>query len=350
MAKHISQFEAEQSDLVKGLEAQIDEKDRIINDIRKEAGNLEVLFNSLLANVSAIKPKAVQYKPHFDDEKSEVQAVMQICDGHMGAVQEADEIEGFNEYNPEICKARQMDYADRFIKYVDKHRKNYRIDECNVLVTGDLISGDIHQELQVTNAFPAPVQVVKAAEVLAEQMALISQAFSIVRVHFIGADNHGRLTKKPQAKQEGMNSFNYLVGVLAEAYLSQHINIDFNIYPMYEKVVQVGNRNYLITHGHGIRGWGGYPWYGVDRKMGKEAQARMRAIMEEHSKLREIGFHKFVFGHYHTNVETEMYMCCPSVQGTDAYDHQNGRFSGPAQAGWLVHPRWKETGREIFEL
>ena len=307
MAKTVAQFEAEQSDLVKGLEAQLEEKDRIIKDIRKESGNLEVLFNSLLANVSAIKPKAVQYTPHVDTTRSKVEAVMQITDGHMGAVQEADEIEGFNEFNPSICRDRQLDYADRFAKYVDKQRRNYVIDHCHVLVTGDLISGDIHHELQVTNAFPVTVQVVEAAKVLSEQIALLAQDFGIVTVHFIGADNHGRLTKKPQSKQEGYNNFNYLVGKLAEAYLTDHSNVDFNIYPVYEKVITVGNRNYLVSHGHGMKAWMGIPYYAADRKAGKEAQARMQLIMDQKMKAMEAGFHKMVVGHFHVPIDAPMY-------------------------------------------
>jgi len=35
---------------------------------------------------------------------------MQISDGHMGAVQDSDEIEGFGVFDPEICEQRQIKY------------------------------------------------------------------------------------------------------------------------------------------------------------------------------------------------------------------------------------------------
>jgi len=350
MAKSLDQFNVEQSESNQELQRRLAEKDRILESYKKNHGQLEIFFNAVLGAIVPIDPRPLAYKSSFEKGGSVVEAVMQITDGHMGAVQEPDEVEGFNEFGPEICRARQIDYATRFCKHTDRNRLSHNINKCNVIVTGDLISGDIHQELQVTNAFPATVQVVEAAKVLAEQLTIICQNFDSVEVHFIGADNHGRLTKKPQAKQEGLNSLNYLVGILAQAYTKKFPNLKFNVYPMHEKVITCMNRNYLITHGHGIRAWMGIPWYSVERKVGKESQARMQLIMDQKLKMSEVGFHKFIFGHFHTPIDTIMYSCAGSVQGTDAYDHTAGRYAPPSQAAWFIHPKYKEFGRVDFEL
>jgi len=350
MAKSLQSFEAEQSEFVRQLQAQLNTKDQILDDYKKSHGQLEIFFNALLASVSAIKPKPVVYQAKDQHDTTEIEAVLQITDMHMGAVQEADEIEGFNEYNPEICEARCMDLIHRLNRYTDRKRLSYTINNCSVLVTGDLISGDIHQELQVTNAFPITVQVVRAAQVLSQQIHLLSQNFKNVKVHFIGADNHGRLTRKPQAKQEGLNSMNYLVGILAKAYLDKCTNVAFNIYPQYEKVVTVLTRNYLISHGHNMKAWLGIPYYAADRKLGKEFTARMQLIMDQKLKASEIGFHKMIVGHFHVPINHPQYQFGGSVQGTDAFDHKDGRFAVPSQAIWFVHPKYKEMSREDFEL
>lgn len=350
MAKSLDEFNVTNSEIFIEMQRQLDQKDRILDSYKKNHGQLEMFFNAVISSIEAIKPKPRVYVKKTIDTSTDVIAVMQIADAHMGAVQMPDEVEGFNEFNPEICRTRQLNFAHRFNRWVDRSRASHNINECAVLVTGDLISGDIHQELQVTNAFPVTVQVVEAARVLAEQMVELSQNFTSVEVHFIGADNHGRLTKKPQAKQEGLNSMNYLVGELAKAYLDKINNVNFNIYPMHEKVVHVGHRNYLITHGHGMRAWMGIPWYSAERKVGKEATARMQLIMDQKMKMHEAGFHKFIFSHFHTPINTQMYSCCGSVQGTDAYDHVAGRYAVPSQAGWLVHPKYNDISREDFEL
>ena len=350
MAKTIDEFRSENSEQVLELQAQLLEKDRILEAYKRGHGQLEVFFNSMESSIKAIKPKPVIYVPGTAVGKSKVEAVMQITDGHMGAVQDANEIEGFNAFNPDLCRSRQVDFASRFCKFVDRMRSGYPIKKCNVLVTGDLISGDIHRELQVTNAFPVTVQVVKAADVLVEQLAIVCQDFEEVVVHFIGEDNHGRLTKKPEAKQAGLNSLNYLVGVLAKAYLRDFCNLKFFIYPMHEKVVTCLNRNYLIAHGHGIRAWMGIPWYSVERRSAKEAQARMQLIMNHKLKMAEVGFHKMVAGHFHTDIDTDLYAFGPSVQGTDAYDHQCGRYSVAGQVAWLIHEHHGDFARVNFKL
>jgi len=331
------------------LRRQLKEKDEILKNYRLEHGKLEIFFKAITEQLQPITPIQPLYVK-TNKKGSPVEAVMQISDAHMGAVQLMEEIEGCNNFSPEICRNRQIDYVRRFIRWVELHRNVYVIPEVSILVTGDLLSGDIHQELQVTNAFPVPVQCVKAGEVLSEQVALIAPYFKKVKVHFIVADNHSRLTKKPQSKEEGYNSYNYIVGKLAELHLAKHPNVQFNIYPMFEKVVQVSERQYLIAHGHNIRGWMGIPWYSVERHVGKEAMNRMEIIMNEQSRMKEIGFHKYIFGHYHTPFDHPHYSCCGSVSGTDAYDHKSGRHAEPSQSSWLVHPKHGEFNRINFNL
>ena len=348
--KDVGDFRDEQSELVQELRGQITEKDQVLGDYKKAHGKLQDFFGKLSMAIKPVLPLDSVYEKGSGAVGSPCVAVMRISDGHMGSVQMPDEIEGFGEFNPELCRSRQIDYAQRYCKWVDVHRTGYQIDEVAVIVTGDLISGDIHEELRVTNAFPTPVQCVRAAEVLVEQIRIVASDFAKVTVHFLVEDNHARLTKKPQAKEAGYNSLNYVVGKLAEMYLSQIANVEFNIYPQFEKVVHVLNRQYLISHGHGIRGWMGVPWYGIERHVGKEAQSRLQIIMNDVTRAKDVGFHKYIFGHLHTYFETEMYSCCPSVSGTDAYDHKNGRHGDPGQSGWLVHPKYAEFNWINFKL
>lgn len=337
------------SEQFRELERQLNEKDTILENYKKDHGKLELFFNKIYDYITPVLPLPNSYKQK-NKSGSKCVAVMQISDAHMGAVQNPSEIEGFGEFNPQICERRQLDYADRFLTWVIMHRNSYNIEEVAVLVTGDLISGDIHSELQITNEFPVPVQCVRAAEVLTKQIAFIAPHFSKVTVHFIVADNHSRLTQKPQAKEEGYNSFNYIVGKIAEIYLRQHNNVEFSIYPQYEKVVNVNGRQYLISHGHGMMAWMGVPWYSIERKIGKESQQRLHLIMQDIAIAKEIGFHKYVFGHLHTPFDAELYSCCGSVSGTDAYDHKCGRHADPSQSCWIVHPKHGEFNRINFKL
>jgi len=333
------------------LRAQIKAKDRILNQYKREHGVLEVFFADLKASITPIDP-VQPYLPNFKIGKTENVACFHITDGHMGAVQFPDEIEGFNEYNIEICQMRQLGFIHRGIDAVSRMRLAYKIKDCAVLVTGDMISGDIHDELRITNEVPSPVQVSLAGDLLAEQLMLLAGHFEKVTVHFLVEDNHSRLTKKPQAKEAGLNSLNYLVGFIAKARTENQPNIEFNIYPQYEKVVVVNGRRYLITHGHGILAWAGVPYYGIERKIAKESTARMAIMLDEaiNQKKHEVGFHKLVMGHLHIDMTHPNYIITGSPQGTDAYDHKNGRHGDPSQSMWFVHPVHGEFGRVPFNL
>ncbi len=343
-----------QSEEFQELHRQLKEKDRIFENYKQQRGSLDVYFRQVQDAIPAIAPLPVSYRGEGSRTKSVMYAVAQTADSHMGAVQDADEIEGLNEFNPEVCERRNMGFTKGLLSYFETLRHAYTINTLHWFLTGDLISGDIHPELQITNAFPSPVQVERAAKLHAMQGAMMAPHFERIIIHFISADNHARLTKKPQASEAGLNSLNYLVGVMMRSYLEKHKNIEFNLYPVTEKVVQVGGMNYLLTHGHTIQGWMGVPWYGIERKVGKESTARLAAIMRSQQeavrkRMNEIGFHKMCHSHFHVDFSSELFCCCASVQGTTAYDHNNARFSEPGQPAWLVGSKG-EIARTNFKL
>lgn len=335
------------------LHRELSEKDQAIKEYRKEHGRLEVFFNRVIAHIEPIGTlDSVFEKTYRKRRKSdnEVVPVGHVTDSHMGAVQEADEIEHFNEFSPEICDKRNLGFIQAFIDWTLLHRNVYNIRNCRFIFTGDLVSGDIHDELRVTNAFPVPEQVVRAAQIHTKQIALLSPYFETVTVDFLTEDNHSRLTKKPQAKEAGVNSYGYLVARMMEAYLTKHDNVTFNIHAMNSKVISVLNRNYLITHGHNIKAWMGIPWYGIERRVARESTARQSIIMDDLERAKEIGFNKIIHGHFHSPFNAVMYSCGGSVSGTDAFDHGAGRHAEPSQSAWMVHPEHGEFNRTDFKL
>jgi len=343
---------AKHSEAMDEMRRRLNEKEKVIRSYRKSHGKMAVFFDEIEHAIRPLPPIPVEYRSSAKGTRvsNPVAAVMLVSDGHHGACQEPNEIEGFNEFNPEIGRARQLHYASDVVEWVELHRHSYKIDELHMLVAGDLVSGNIHQELLVTNAWPLPVQAVRAAELLAQQIEILVPHFSKIVVEFIVEDNHARLTKKPQCQEGGLNSVNYVVGHHAKVLVSQQKHVEFNIYPQYEVVVPVLNRRYLLCHGHGVRGWAGLPYYGIERKVARESIARLQIIMEDKEKADKIGFHRYVFGHWHVPLDFPLYMAGGSVSGTTAYDHKQGRHALPSQSAWLVHPKWGEFDRTNFVL
>ena len=344
------EFKIQHSEFKKELEQELRRQSHVLDEYKKEHGRLEVFFERILKSIKPVIEVPRFYKPQIGKDGKVMAACMQDTDWHMGAVQTFNEIEGFNMFNPQICEDRVMRYAEDFIKWILIHRYGYTINELHVLVTGDLISGDIHDELKITNAFPVTEQVVRAGELLAKKLLLLAPHFEKIIVEFVTEDNHSRLTKKPQMKEAGVNSLNYLVGYISKLYLKKQKNIEFNLHCKYEQIVHVLTRNYLLSHGHGVQGWAGIPFYGLERKLGKESQSRMQLIMHDIQMAHTVGFHKIISGHIHTPIDTELYAVGASVSGTDALDHKAGRYANPSQPAWLVSSKWGEFDRINFDL
>lgn len=315
-----------------------------ISEFRSTEGLIQNMTEEIVSHVEVMTPDVVKYDPKVTKKSTPCTAVLHLTDFHYGAHQEKAEIEGFGEFSREICNKRiKKVLLEKFIDWIALHRANYTINDLVIPVTADMISGDIHQELKVTNEVPSPVQTVEVAYLLGELIGSIAPHFQTVRVEFIVADNHSRLTLKPQAKEAGYNSFNYIVGKMLERLLSVHANVKINVYPMAEKVINIAGTNYLLMHGNSIMGWAGIPYYGIERRVGKESTAR--AMMDTPFRFSQI-----LMGHLHAPLNHFNFLIGGSVSGTDAYDHSQGRFSKPSQTAWINHPSHGEFDWTKFWL
>lgn len=290
--------------------------------------------SAIRESVTAIQPVPLEILP-ADSSKSTVDMVIHLTDWHYGQVQPADETEGFGEYSPEIAHSRVSLLASLLRDKATLTARAYNIRDIHLLCTGDFISGDIHRELSVTNAMPAPQQAVGAGYLLAEfVVAMRALPCETVKVHYLTLDNHSRLTRKPQSAQGGINSWGLIVSEIAHSRLRSYPGIEYNQYTTPTMLVTVGSESYLCLHGHQIRGWMGKPYYGFDRRAALEAMRRLNQP--------EKSFTCMVLGHFHAAALGDNWTLGGSLSGTTAFDHGCGRHAEPHQTSWLVHPEHGE--------
>ena len=193
--------------------------EREVAVLKREYGKALEFNDGLLAAIAALPPVKVRPFP-APNKGSVVSVVANLSDWHIGERVDFEAMDGFNSYNFAIANARLALFIDKVLAWVDLQRSGYRISHLHVNVLGDLINGDIHpEEYWPTNEFAVPEQVAKAGAKLAEVVVALSAGFDTVTVEMIGADNHGRRTKKPASKVAAMNSHNYLIYELAAAIL-----------------------------------------------------------------------------------------------------------------------------------
>jgi len=348
---------------VVGLQDKVAQMKASLKALRKEEGRINLLTNEIVAHIEAYKPPKVTYvSPTGSQVSSPCSVVCHTTDWHYGENQVSSEIEGFGEFSRAIARSRIIDnFVPSILDWVTLHRKNYTVDELVILATADMISGDIHRELIVTNEVPSPVQSVEVAHLFADMVKLFTPFFKSIRIEWIVVDNHSRLTPKPQAKEAGFNSFNYIVSKMVEQILSSFETVTMNIYPAIEKVVEVQNMRYLCTHGGEIQGWAGHPYYGMDRRAGKESMRRSQKVNMEFNKsgkdmdelyrlFRSYQFDKLLMGHFHAPLYGPWWSIGGSLSGTSAYDHKYGRFARPSQTSWIVHPKHGEFDYTVWSL
>lgn len=338
------ELRARHSPEVTNLKVELRKEREKLTDYSREHGKLSNLIGDVIAEVKVAPAiKVVPYVIKKQSVTAACSAVLHLTDIHWGAVQDRNEVEGFGEYDPDIAEKRLRRLVVKVLDWVTTARATTRIDELVVIITGDLISGAIHKELQVTNAYPAPVQSVKVAMLLAELLIMLAGHFKTVRVEMTFDDNHSRLEIKPQCKEAGLNNYNYVIAALIKETVKAQTNIDFRGHTELMTVIEVQGRRYLTGHGHNVQGWMGFPYYGIERMVARESIRRMNG-----PDTRK--FHRVVIGHWHAPMAHPLFWIGGSVSGTDAYDHKCSRSSEPMQTGWLVHPKYREFNRCEFLL
>lgn len=110
--------------------------------------------------------------------------LVSLNDLHYGAVHS----NYWGEYNSDICKEMMKKYLDRIIKIADIHGS----ENCIVWENGDVISGNIHRSIQVTNKENVIEQIMGASELIAEFVAELSKHFRTVKFVSV-AGNHSRI-------------------------------------------------------------------------------------------------------------------------------------------------------------
>ena len=261
--------------------------------------------------------------------------MLKLSDWQIGEVIKAGETEGFGVFNFTIAEQRVQRLVTSFLAWVDMHRRaGYNLRRLDIFSEGDLISGDIHYELQVTNEFPVPVAVAKAGLLLAQCISQLAPHFERVNVWEINADNHGRLTQKNQAKQGALNNHCYTAHTICNVALAKHTNVHVTMAEGIKLIADVLGKRFLLAHGHHIKGVLGIPYYGFERDRAREAVKRMNALKKQR-------FDYISIAHWH--VATILGGKIPilvngSLPGTTEFDHMQGRYSEPSQVSFMVHP------------
>lgn len=277
-------------------------------------------------------------------DRTDQELVLLWSDLHAAEVVSLEETRGINEYNWEIMERRMKDTVRAITSHSDHF--GFNISKLHVAMLGDMLSGDIHEELKVTNDRPLAEAVVDLAAAHVPFLLSLAERFPKIKVSGVPG-NHPRATQKPQAKQ-AHNNADWLFYQFLAALFKGNPQFEFDIEKGAYSVQMIADRwRMLLMHGDGIRTtMPGVPWGGVIRRI---------TVLESQFTAARQPLDYIALGHFHTQnaldgVATKTFVN-GSVKGADEYSlKQFGSGRPAAQSLLSFHPKRGWTGSYAIEL
>ena len=264
-------------------------------------------------------------------------------DPHYGEVVDPDQVNGVNDYNKNVAKRRLFRLYDTTVDLSFHHmgRANTVYPGIIVCLGGDMIGGDIHEELMATNDRTPQQAVNDLTDILAAGIENMALKFGRIYVPSV-VGNHGRSTRKPRMKNRVFTNYDWSIYCnLARHFKKEkHIRIDvpngadvhFKSYGM----------RYMLTHGDSLGVKGGD---GIIGAIGPIMRGSIKLGRQTH----QIGldFDHLIMCHWHQMLWLPGVTVNNSIKGYDEYTALGLRApaSVPSQALWFNHPEWGVTAR-----
>lgn len=209
---------------------------KVVRDLARKDENSDIFERAI---TSGVIPR-LDYVPCVI-EPSGNDLLVSLNDLHFGACVD----NYWNYYNSDVCVQLLNEYLDRIFEIAALHGA----ENCYVWANGDLISGNIHKSIAVSNRENVIQQVVGVSELLAEFLSALSHHFKNVYFSSV-AGNHSRLEEKDVA------SIHERLDDLVEWYLKARLqafeNVSFDHYRKIDDtmyLLDIRGKTYLGVHG-----------------------------------------------------------------------------------------------------
>lgn len=253
-------------------------------------------------------------------------------DWHWGEVVDPKQINGVNEFNLAIAQRRARRMIETAVGLLQQHINGGKYPGIVFALGGDMMSGDIHDELSESNDVPVMPALLDLLGVLTWCIEQLADNFGNVFVPCV-TGNHGRNTKKPRAKGRNFSNFDWLLYQFLSRQFRHDKRVQFLIPDGSDAHWQVFGHRYCMTHGDQFRGGDGM------------IGALGPIIRGDHKKRSrngqiDLGYDTLLLGHWHQLIQLQRLIVNGSLKGYDEYAAANNfGYEIPQQALWLTHSR-----------
>lgn len=261
-----------------------------------------------------------------------------MSDLHWGEVVHPTQVNGVNSYNLKTAHRRLDTLAESTVRLLQILSPKMEYPGIVLMFGGDMISGNIHDELATTNEINTMPTVLDLFGRLAS--FIVTMADNLGHVFVTGVTgNHGRDTHKIWAKDRHHTSFDWLLYCFLAKHFENDKRITFLIPDGPDAYFKIYNHRYLLTHGDQFRGGDG---------MIGALGPIIRGDHKKRSRNGQIGmeYDTMCCGHWHQYMHLTRLIVNGSLKGYDEYAYSNNfPFEPPQQALWLTHPKYGITYR-----
>ncbi|MDP3939800.1 MAG: hypothetical protein Q8R92_16910 [Deltaproteobacteria bacterium] len=261
-----------------------------------------------------------------------------LSDLHWAEVVHPSQINGVNQYNLRIARERMQTCVDSAVHLLKILSPKMDYPGIVVPLGGDMISGNIHEELTASNEINSMPAIEDLYGVLRGVITQLANAFGSVFLPCV-TGNHGRDTHKIWAKDRHHTSFDWLLYRFLAKSFEGDARIRFYIPDGPDAYYRVYGHRYLLTHGDQFRGGDSMIGALGPLTRGSHKKASRNAAID-------MDFDVMICGHWHQYIHLTRLIVNGSLKGYDEYAYNyNFPFEHPQQALWITHPKYKITYR-----
>jgi hypothetical protein len=302
---------------------------------RKEDQNAELeakvdLLTALDATVTSPAPWA---QPRGAGKDHHGIANLLLSDLHLDEVVDPAEMRDKNAYNRRIALMRLKNIGQNTIKMSRDYISGVTFDGLTVWINGDLVSGNIHEEIKQTND---AVDVVDTVDFWVDPLCalLLQLRDHFERVHIVvsGGGNHGRSQRKPPGKGAVKSNFDWLMMRIVYRALAAEAGFTWNISEALDVRETQYKHRYFMVHGDDFKG--GDQIAGAVRPvmMGDYRTLTMEIVDGE-------AYDTLLVGHFHQYTTLPRAIINGSLKGYDEFaKRMKYRPEPPKQAFWVTTP------------
>lgn len=302
------------------------------SDLKQATSDLAEANNIIRVMDSLSTPKVKPKKIKRGKSRHEVSATAFLSDTHFDEMVSLEQTNGVNEYTREIAERRLGMFAEKTLIVSKDLMSGFETVHLDLPFGGDMVSGNIHEELARTNEAEIMDTVDHWSEKLAEVVVTLSKEFPSVHIPCV-VGNHGRNTRKPRHKGRVRDNFDWLIYRNVQRILAGQVsNVSMQVSESTDATWETMGHKYCLTHGDQASGGAG--WGGIFSPIMRLYEKKLKSYSG-----RGESFDYLIMGHWHQFIDAGPIIVNGTTKGYDEFaNNLNFRPEPPQQAFWLTDP------------